>query len=177
MDIRHGQPEHGFPFDRILVVGLYDKFERPPGHPVILLVVVTFADQHIGVVNPPDIFFPVEYHGMFLDGFGCLGDPDIGILTDLACTGLFAIVEYRQHKGIIILDGILVLLHSLPELIHPVPVNIVMGGKVMIDPPGEGVFFRGAAPGDQHTGSTQEKESGKVDFLHAGRSIRCRGYN
>ncbi len=142
-------PQHGFVLDIVVVVRFNNKLKRTPRHWVILLVEITFADQHVTVVDPAHVFFPVEDHRMLVNRFRCLLDGNVSVLRHFRCTGFIPVIENGKYQGIIILDLFLVLLNTLAQVVHPVPINIIMSGKIMVSPSKEGILL-GRAGSQEH---------------------------
>ena len=143
LNIGESLPEHGFVFNVVLIVGLYDKLESPAGHRVIHFIEIGFPDQHVGIVDPFHVFLSAEGHGVLLDRFGGFLDAGLGKLPHFPHRGLISVIIDRENQGVIVLGVRIEFLNRLAQVIHTVPVNIVMSGKVMVHPAGQGVLFGG----------------------------------
>ena len=81
---------------------------------------------------------------MLLDCDRCFLDCPVHLGIELLSLLLGPEIENRKHFCIIILDPFDQFDRSLVQAFLAVKEYIVMGCDVVIDPPGKGVFFRGA---------------------------------
>ena len=106
--------------------------------------------HQVTVVNPADIFRTAKLHRVPAHDLLALFDGAIHVGSQRSAVLFGSILKYRKHLSIILLNRILELTKAFLHALIPVPVSIVMRGKVMVNAACKSILLGGATSKKQN---------------------------